>query len=208
MITLKFKNEDQANAVVGVIEYSLKLIEPKEIKKISKEMYEYALNLKQDLVYQQDNEVLYIKDDEVSFLFDNAIWILTQEIKKKPNTIYSNSIGLMKQILDLIKSKNKDRFTIKDGRKFIPELLEFYNQNKNKEFLIKEDFKIEFSIDMPKGLVFPKEQEVWIVIDYNPYNGPQEEEAIEDTLLLINKLTNKKCELPVSEFDKISELII
>lgn len=207
MVTLRFKNEDQANAVVGVIEYSLKLIDPKEIKKISKEMYEYALNLKTDLVYQQDNEILYIKDDEVSFLFDNAVWILTQEIKKKPNSIFSNSIGLMKEILNLIKSKQKSKFTIKGGRKFIPELLEFYNENKEKEFLIKEDFKFEFTIDMPKGLVFPKEQEVWIVLEYIPFNSEEAEEPVEDMLLLVNKLTNKKCEIPVSEFDKISEII-
>jgi len=108
LTTLKFKNKEQAETITGILDFGVNLINPKDIKKLNKEMYEFALKLKNELIYQQDEEVVYLRDEEVLFVIDNTIWILTQELKEKENVVYSNSIGLMKQLMELINSKKEE----------------------------------------------------------------------------------------------------
>jgi len=108
LTTLKFKNKEQADTIAGILDFGVNLINPKDIKKLNKEMYEYALKLTNELIYQQDDEVIYLRDEEVLFVLDNTIWILNQELKEKKNPVYLNSIGLMKQLIELINSKKEE----------------------------------------------------------------------------------------------------
>jgi len=212
MIILRFKNKEQSKTIAGILDFSINLIEPKSIKKLNKEMYEYALYLKKDLIYQIDEEIMYIKEDEVLFVLDNAIWILEQEIKEKPNEVYFNSVGLMKQLKNLIldkkKSEDEKRFKIDGNRKFDPELEKKYLKNMNKEFLINQDYIFPFDLDIPKHKIpiMPKKDEIWILTDYRKGDLFDGEDIIEDSVVIVNKLTNKKCEIFCSEFDKMSEL--
>ena len=212
MIVLKFKNKQQADTIGGILDFSLNLIDPKEIKKLNKEMYEYTLELKNNLIYQKDNEVMYLKEEETLFVVDNAIWILSQEVKSKPNEVYSNSIGLLKQLKNLIIDKKiKDeekRFTIDGNRKYDKELEKILKKNIDEEFLINQDYIFPFDLDIPKNKipVMPKQNEIWILTEYKHGDLFDTTEVVEDSVIITNKLTNKRCEVFCSEFDKLSEL--
>ena len=213
MTVLNFKNKEQADSIAGILDFSLNLIDPKAIKKLNKEMFEYASKLKNDLIYQQDENVMYLKDEEVLFVIDNAIWILTEEIKEKHNEIYSNSIELMKQLQNLIQDKQKiqdeNRFTVDGNRKYDKELQKKYLSSYNREYLITRNYIFPVSLDIPKHKlpVMPKEGEIWILSEYKEAEGFEDnEEPIEDSVIIVNKLTNKKCEVLCSEFEKLSEL--
>lgn len=208
MVILKFKNEDQAKSVAGVIDFSVNLIDLGSAKKVSSSIYDLCVAIKKDLLYQRDENVLYIKEKEVIFSFENAIWILGQEIKEKKNEIYSNSIGLMKEILSIIQQKKKDNFIIKEFRKFDPELLEFYNENLSQEFLITKDFEFKNSLNIPENQLpkLPKKNEIYILKKYIPFIGKSEIGPIEDSLLIINKLTNIPIEISPTDFNRISIL--
>ena len=191
MTTLKFKNKEQADTIAGILDFSLTLIEPKSIKEFNKEMYQFALALKNDLIYQQDEEVMYLKDDEVLFVLDNAIWILSQEIKTKVNQVYSNSIGLMKQLQTLIQDKKKvadeKRFTTIGDRKFDEKLEEFYSKSCGKDFLINNSYIFKNDIKLPehKLPVMPKLNEIWILKEYKKADEKSEIGELEDSVLIV-----------------------
>jgi len=209
MVVLNFKNIDQANAVVGVIDFSVGLIDEKEAKKVGKSIYELALSVKNEHICQQDENVLFLKEEEIEFVFGNAIWILEQEIKKKENQVFSNSIGLMKEILSIINKKKSNKFIEKGSRKFDPDLLEFYNENLLEEFLIIFDFEEDEITSFTFRPInnIPKKGDVYIVKKYIPFVGELKSGTVEDSLLIINKLTNKPFEINVSKFNKISQKI-
>lgn len=206
MIVLNFKTDLQAKSVAGVIDFSVNLIDINSAKKVSSSIYDLCVAIKKDLIYQIDDTVLYIKDQEVIFSFENAIWILEQEVKEKENEIYSNSIGLMKEILSIIQQKKTSSFVEKGYRKFDPELLEFYNENLLEEFIITKDFEFKNTLNIPEERLpkFPKKGDIFILKKYLPFSGMSEMGAIEDSILIINKLTNIPFELTPTEFNKVS----
>ena len=208
MIVLNFKNNQQADAVAGVIDFSINLIDLKDAKKINSSLYDLCISIKETLIYQKDDNVLFLKGPEVEFVFENAIWILEQEIKTKPNDVYFNSVGLMKDILSVMKQKKTENFIIKDFRKFDPDLLEFYNKNIGNEFLITKDFEFENNLNIPleKLPKMPKKGEIYILTKYIPFLGISEMGPIEDSIILVEKLSNIPFDVSPSAFNKISIL--
>jgi len=204
MILLKFEKKSSIKQVLDVLDFSRNLI--LNANSTSKEFDLIIQSIKDVVPYKNIFPYLMVRPNEVDVILGNAIWVLEDVVKKekidaKTKQMYINSIGLMKEVKQIVLDKqNQDKPKRDKGRIFFPELEKFYKSNLNKLFVFSTNY------EETVGLITPKKDDIWKLISYIEANPMENIEEAEEDTLIIEDIVGTKFALPVSEFNQLAFL--
>ena len=204
MVLIKFGKEGSLNQVIGLLDFSRNLII--DSKSGSEEFNLIIKSIKEIKPYRNIFPFLMVRADEVDVILGNSIWVLEQtleneNIEDSMKVIYNNSIGLMKEVKEIILSKkNKYKPKIIGGRKYSPQLEKFYKSNLNSLFIFSS------GIEPSHGLIAPKKGDEWKLVSYVEANPKENIEEPEEDYLIIENNSFVKYALAVSDFNQLAFL--